>query len=403
MSSLRNDIAARDGGFTLIEILVVSGLLAVLLGALVELTSRGAELFDRGTRGQELADEATVAMRRVRESLDALAGPFPGWRGSDLPEARLIVSEAPLGLRDTLPGAGEAAAAHPAPRLQVLRSTVQLEPRHEEALLKTAVADFVERTQGPGVAEEIVAQHLAQWPRRGRGELLLLPWPSDSSGVFMELRVGERLADPELRPEGKLAITDIATVEELALDPKEVVATTHAVLGGLLHFEMEFWSQRTQSWNASGTRGGSVAWDSARAGLFVVEQGRDPLFALDRDPSSLGDARDDVWPRFVRVTMVVSSGASTSPEAYLVGALGASDTELRVSRDDELPDPAENPWLKVGAEWVKFGEVSGRRVGGLVRGGRGTLPAEHKSGDPVRIGRQVVTVIPLRCGRDSDD
>ena len=81
----------------------------------------------------------------------------------------------------------------------------------------------------------------------------------------------------------------------------------------------------------------------------------------------------------------------------------AGDDEMRVNREDALPDLAENPWLKIGSEWVHIGTIDGRRLKGLTRGARGTTAIDHTRGDSVRVGRQVVTVIPLRCGRDADD
>ena len=390
-------------GFTLIEVLVVTGLLGLLLGALVELTSRSAELFDRGTRGQDRADEALSAARRLREQFGDLAGPRPGWRGEGLPDARLLVHPAPLGLRGTLPPTDANSPQIAAPRLQVLRSTVQLDAAQEEALLRVAVPAFLERTEGQGLDPEVVEETIASWPRRGRGELLMLPWPTDDRGVFMELRVGERLADPELREPGELGLVDIATVEDLELERDLVLQTTRPVLRGLLHFEVEFWSQRTTAWTGGGSQGTQVSWDSARAGLLSSGTDLPTDFALDLGEASLLDARDDVWPRWARITLVVSSGPGAVPPSYLSQPLAATDTEFRVSRPDDLPDAGENPWLKIDNEWIHFGDVNGSNVLNVRRGVRGTTARSHARGTPVREGRMVVLVIPLRCGKDGDD
>ena len=324
-----------------------------------------------------------------------------------LPDARLLLHPVALGLRAADPETqGNGAPAIPgggAATVQALRSTIQLAPDREEALLATAVRAFLERTEGPGLDEESVQAQLAAWPRRGRGEVLLLPWPIDRTGVFLELRIGEQLIDPELREPGDLALPAIASLEELALDRDRVLATTRSIATGLLHFELEFWSQRSAAWNNLSGQGAETRWDSARAGLLHGESETAPGFALDLDSASLGDPRDDVWPRWARLTLVVARNQATAPESYLAQPLSAMDTELVVTRPEDLPDLQETPWLKVDAEWVRCSELVGARATGLRRGGRGTTARDHARGAAVRAGREVVLYVPLAVGRDSDD
>ena len=52
MTTRSDTASSREGGFTLLEILVVTGLLGMLLTSLIQLTSQGAELYQRGERGQ---------------------------------------------------------------------------------------------------------------------------------------------------------------------------------------------------------------------------------------------------------------------------------------------------------------------------------------------------------------
>jgi len=380
-----NDSRARAGerGFTLIEVTVVMGLLAILLSALVQITGQGAELWRRGESGQDLADRGLAAARVARDAIERVAGPRPGWRGEDgqarLPDARFVLHGG-----------------------NVLRSTVVLAPDREDELLATAVAAFLARTEGIQVPDEMLQEQIAAWPRRGRGEVIVLPWPADASGVFLDLRVGERLADPELQAPGERGVVELATAEELVLDPEFVLANTRVVASGLLHFGVECWSQRTASWaNASG-QGSESSWDSARAGLLVPVGEGAPGFALDIGPESLVDPRDDVWPRWLRVTLVVSRGRDVPPEAYLAQPLLQNDQHLVVTRADELPGTGESEWLKVDTEWVRFGDIAGENVGGLRRGGRGTTAKDHARGAAVRVGREVVLHLPLGAGREAD-
>jgi prepilin-type N-terminal cleavage/methylation domain-containing protein len=415
MSSLAVETRSpRDAGFTLIEITVVMGLLAVIFAALVQITGQGAEVWRRGERGQELADRALAAGRAARTALESIAGPRPGWRGGEpgtpqLPDARFLLHDAPFGSRspESAPRDNGSEAAPTVPnRVQVLRSSCLLEPAREEQLLVDAVRAFLERTEGVAVTDELVAEQLAAWPRRGRGELLVLPWPADEAGVFLDLRVGERLADPELRLPSELGVAEIASVEDLALAPALVLASTRVVASGLLHFGIECWSQRTQSWTDALGRGGETRWDSARAGLLArpADAGAaDAGFALDLSEASRLDPRDDVWPRWLRVTIVVAGAREVPPEGYLADPLSAEDQQLRVTRADDLPDAADQPWLKVDGEWVRFASRDGELVTGLRRAQRGTQAVDHARGAAVRVGREIVLQVPLRAGRDTDD
>lgn len=387
----RRTKAVRDEqGFTLLELVVAMGLLTGFLLMLVRLLGTGVGLFEEGERGQELLDRAQAATRAARDSLRDTCGPRLVGRPDGEPDARLLVYTTPF-------GAGGA-------RMQVLRSTVRLPAAREEQLLYEA---FVAIAKAQGAddreSEEIARERLATWPRSGRGEMLLLPWPADSEGVFWELRRSERPAEPLLMPSDELALVELAAPEDLALDPQRVLATTRVLATGLLHFEIRLWSQRTRSWDVVGSSGAEVTWDSARAGLLTGEKQTPEDFGLDIGPWSLRDPRDDVWPRWVRLTVVVARSQTATPESYLAQPVAANETSIRVTRPEELPDPLENPFVKIGPEWVRFSGVTGSSLTGVRRGQRGTTARQHDAGTPVRAGRMVVVDVPLAHGRDADE
>lgn len=382
------EASEAEQGFTLLELVVAMGLLTGFLLMLVRLLGTGVSLFDEGERGQELLDRAQAAARAARDAVSATTGPQLVGRPGGHPDARLLVHEV------TLAGT----------QVPVLRSTVRLAPAHEEALLRAA---FAARAREDGASEqrtqEIVEERLRAWPRTGRGEMVLLPWPAGEDGVFWNLRQGERLADPLLLEPEATTLLELAAPEDLVIEPEQVLASTEVVATGLLHFEIELWSQRTKGWDAIGATGAERTWDSARAGLLTSERESPSDFGLDLGPSSLDDPRDDVWPQWVRLTLVVARSPTAPPESRLSKALAENDKTLVVSRPEELPDPAENPWLKVGSEWIRFSNVSGSVAHGLRRGSRGTERRAHAAGTPVRVGRLVVVHVPLTHGRNGDD
>jgi hypothetical protein len=390
-----------SAGFTLLEVLVVTGLLGLLLGSLVQITSRGAELFDRGNRGQELTDQAMAIQRRTSEALGAIVGPRPGWRGDSSIDTRLLVHRAPMGISAELRRDQDAIA--PAAIGFVLRATVHIDNATETALLRPALRAFLERTEDGPVDDETLDRAVADWPRRGRGELLLLPWRTDTQGLRLELRMGVRLVDPELAGDDAPLAPQIVTLEDLALTPDFVLQNTKVIARNLLHVDLDFWSQRTRSWDARAGGGPERSWDSARAGLLRHEPPQAADFGLDLDAASLEDPRDDVWPRAIRVTLVVAAGPNSPPDGYLAGGITADELSMLVTRPEELPETTADPFVKIGAEWLRIGDVSGRRVDGLIRGQRGTTAIAHGSGEPIHVGRASTFMVPLHCGRDADD
>lgn len=390
---------AADAGFTLLELVVAMGLLASFLLLLVQLLSSSAGLFNAGERSQELADRAMAASRAVREALSSMAGPraeVPPGEGEL--DARLIVHWVGTG------GAPEPGAPRP-PRVPVVRSTVRLAPATEDRLLAEALRPLAVEQVGendPALLAARLEELVASWPRSGRGELLLTAWPSDPSGEFLDLRVGLRLADPELMPENELPLVMFEFAEDLALDSGTMRRTTRVEATDLLHFGVLCESQRTEFLGSGGSSGGESAWDSARAGLLLAPDDEREAFGLDLGGFSLADPRDDLWPRWMRVVVTVGRGPLATPEAFLTRSLDPEDRELTVASTDDLPERAVSPWVKVGTEWIRYSEQQGNRLVGLERGGRGTVPAEHPTGTPVRAGREVTLWIRVPHGRDGD-
>ena len=122
--------AANQRGFTLLELVVVMGILSGFLMLLVQFLDSGVQLFDEGETGQALADRAESARTSVERELRSLRGP-----GLDIengkPNDRLLVQMLPLGL--------PARSTPSDPRGLVLRAAVHLSPLHEERIRHDAM------------------------------------------------------------------------------------------------------------------------------------------------------------------------------------------------------------------------------------------------------------------------
>ena len=226
-------------GFTLLELVVVMGLLAAFCVMLLQLMTSGLRMFEEGEDGQALADRGANAARVVRKQWTDMLGPISTERG--LPQSRLLVQWMPLGLDH----GGEDDVAPT--RVQMLRALVRINEDEERAL--------VERQLEVESDQELAAE-LAGISRGGRARLWLLPWPSgDADGAYLQLRRGLFLPGAILDIDG-VGLDPMRVVEpSQELDAELVSLLTEPVVEGLLHVEFALWSQNTLGWDRPGEDG----------------------------------------------------------------------------------------------------------------------------------------------------
>ena len=404
MSALaeREAAAARTGGgFTLLELVVVMGILAGFLVMLVQLVDIGLRLFRDGEVSQALADRTSRAERLIRDELRALRGGTTG-RDRTTFDDRLVVQSLPIGL----PARPERGAS----RVQVLRGAVRLSPDRELALIESNLAAQVLRENGelpPAEVELRVAAKLQTEPLRGIGNLLLLPWRQEGEDdALLELRVAWLLPG-QLVPLGPDRWIDPFTVwvpGSPDLPAVLVERITTPILDDLLHVEFAFWSQRTLGWNQNrtatgGGTGPEQLWDSVRGG-WLVDEATGGEWAFDRGPDSLRDPTDDIHPHAIRVVCVVAQPRDLAPEGLLANGMGQDDLSLTLLDGERFPGPIDGGWVKVRGEWMHYAERVGDRLSGLRRGQRSTKVIEHPPGVRVHVGRTVEFVIPVAHAKD---
>ena len=386
-------------GFTLLEILVVMGLLFVFMTFLTNILFTATDIFSESQRGTEITQRTLAAQRPVEECLRDMTGPTQlGDGGSD---ARLLVQWADAGLRQ----------GHN--RLQVLRSTVRVDRRTEMELLKRQaeigfVAQYgeVEELQQDPRFKQALQQIMQQRGLRGRAQMLLLVWPQgDAEGAFLELRCGLFLPGESLpfkEADGR-SLMGLREVRPPEFPAQRVLENTKVLASGILHLEYRLKSQYTTDWNLEpGSAGPEWVWDSARAGWFDETKTGREQFTMDLGAGSLNTGTDDVYPYWVRYTLVVGNRAGGLPDAILADAISEGSKEARLVNTDNLPDPdTSDHMLKIGSEWVGFGTIRGRTLKGLRRGLRGTKARSHLHGTGVRAGRMRVGHVRLLHGRDN--
>lgn len=387
-------------GFTLIELVVVMGLLTIFAAFLIQLMSTSVSLFQQGERGQDMSDRADAAARAIEQSVRDMIGPS----GVDLdgrePKTRLLAQ--------WVAGVGNTAATSTvavAPRVQLLRATVRIDDRTEERLLRPVLFQEATATaegKAPAQIEARLRELIALAPRAGRATMLLVPRPAgDPEGAFFSVRrllqlPGQRIPIDRRHDVDLLEVAEVGSPE---LPWGVVDQLSESIAEDVIHLEFAFWSQLTQGWDQRiGDGGPEFSWDSARAGLFAESNDPREMFTLDVGPASLVDLTDDVFPRWIRITLVVASPVGS--EAILAGELRASDRGVDVIDESLLPNPKDTPMVKVGREWLRVGTLDGRALRGLVRGQRGTKAVDHAAGTRVRVGRTIELFVRVAHGKD---
>ena len=390
-----------QAGFTLIELVVVMGILAGFLVMLVQLVDSGLRMFGEGELGQQLADRTSRAQRIIAAELQALRGSSTG-RDRDRYSDRLLVQSLPIGL----PPRPEQNATH----VQMLRASIHLPVDRELALLDVALAAQLQREGAmlDGASLEAkVAERKRTEPLRGIGNLLLVPWRQlGADDAILELRVGWFLPGQLIPngPEHWIDPFEVAVPGSPELPGLLVYQVTMPLLQDLLHVEFLFWAQQTRSWNTSGGDesgglGPERIWDSTRGGLLVDAQfgGK---FALDRGIPSLGDTTDDVQPHAILVRCIVAQPADLAAEGLLAAELGVNETTLHLVEGSRFPGAADGGLVKIGGEWMHYDERLGDELRGLRRGQRNTKAINHAAGVRVHVGHTIEFVVPVAHAKD---
>lgn len=402
MSSHRHVRPAPTDGFTLIELIVVMGILSGFLVLLVQLVDTGLRLFQEGELGQALADRTSRAQHVIAGELSALRGSVSGRDRADADD-RLVVQRLPIGL----PPSPERDAT----KVQVLRAAVHL-PADREVVLRDAVLAMQALAERPDLAPADLEQELERRrrlePLRGIGNLLLLPWRQEGDEALLELRAAWFLPDQRLLlgPDRSIDPFAVPVPGSQDLPGLVVLQNTTPLLQDLLHVEFLLWSQTTTGWGTAAaadvTSGGSspeAIWDSARGGwLIAPDAGGEWKF--DRGPGSERDPTDDIQPHAILVRVVVAQPANVAPEGLLARACDPGDTTLWLLDGDRFPGAADGGWIKVGAEWMRYGSRDGDGLRSLQRGQRGTKARAHAAGARVHVGRAVEFVVPVPHARD---
>ncbi len=357
----------RARGFTLVELLAAAALFAMLAVLLFQMVRSAMDVWGTGERNRELSDRAAAAFELVATDLRAAWGGSPGGG----PRAALLF---------TWRTEDDDGDGLPERRLPLLRFTRLL---HEQATLEWLAA----AGDTPGglalVTGLLPADPATLRPTGGLAESLYTLACRPGAGLPLLVRAVRAPAG------GERSLLD----PELAGQPDRLLADTVEVAEDVLFFGCEFWGPATSAWGPAG--GALAAWDSTR-GLLAPD---DPDFPFGAGAASLDRPHDDVWPRLVRLTLVLDRVRGATASGTLAAGVSGDERRLRLAgaaflRDEEPPDH-----LLVEDEWVAVTAIEGDEVR-VTRGARGSVATSHADGVRVRAGRTFRRVLRLSAGRE---
>ncbi|MFM8385447.1 MAG: type II secretion system protein [Planctomycetia bacterium] len=399
-----------SGGFTLLELLISVAIFSILGGTAVFMMRQGAQMFSVGARDSELADRQDTLLPEVLADLQRIALPDsldppivpseemlePGMpKPAPPPPVGVRLRAGTVLLRDQ---ADPGLKGYPCPYVAFV---VHTGDEANDPRLRTA-GDPVRagETAKPYTKPEL-ERATAGTVFKATGGLMTVCWlavPLDAARPSV-LTLFRGFQSPVGGPDSLL---EPASFDTLA----EVRARFEKKHEGVLHFAVTWRRAGVRDWEAGTDRGGGEdvpyvgpVWDSTRA--------LDKSWPLFRDPASLGDPSDDLFPQYARLEATLIPpvlGGYKRGDTRLSDTVPAEATRLPVESLEPLLGRASGPrFLKVGTEWMRYDATRIDPVGLTVtveRGERGTGKQSHDVGADVWVGQAATTVMALPAWRD---
>jgi hypothetical protein len=388
-------MAARNRGFSILELLIAMSLFMVLGTALIALVTKAMDFLEAGTGGGELQDKGADFLRTFVSDLENVVVERGTLAGAPL--IRFLSDFVPID------SDGDGKIDYHAQRVAFVRSTNAdvVDPVARLGGTSTGANAYFDgrddsleassgRLRALGGLEEVIYMAVPEPPR---------PLESDESGAAEGAAgPGEKaepvpIADPGVLTLYRGVRSPVGGVGSLlerdtvkTVDDLKKVA--QPFLRGVLHFGVRFWAARTNSWDAlvvTGKTGAAFSvWDSTR-GILPPGTGRNE-FTMARGTASLTDPRDDVSPRMARVTFVYERTGRQADVDYLVGTMDESSRRLGVRRNTAFAVASQLSYVKVGTEWTEYASRTEERFDLRARGMLGTEAMPHRDGEKVRTG-----------------
>jgi hypothetical protein len=383
----------RASGMTIVELMASIAIFLALAGMVLQVMGGGLDLWSGGERGREVAEQADVLLDRLAEELRHVVS-IDGGTGEPAVKFYADFVEADPD--------GDGIAQFRAQRLLYVRRLFEASGNpllRQAGRVSGGQAFFTGQSgfAGPGSPAAGEAADPAESLRATGGllEVALVPAPDPRDEYRGRLVLWRAMRSP------------IGGVDSLfrSLEDRDGglrEEADEALAENLLYLGFEFFSGEDDVAAAVGEESGpSSTWDSTRGILPAGEDSES--FRLGRGPSSLEDPDDDVFPRAVRITVVVEAPPEDSYRAVLLQDLGRGDVRgrCRVQGGRFLEALGDGSHLvRLGHEWVEIAASNGQEIQITARGRLGTTPADHAEGTLVQVGHRFQRTVFLPTYRE---
>jgi prepilin-type N-terminal cleavage/methylation domain-containing protein len=385
----RSGLARRAGaprrgrlGFTLVELLVVLGLLSAFTYLAFRLLTGGLSIW-------RIADESRDQEERARVVLDLLRRDLGVTDGG--PMSRFVVDHG-----DTALG-GE---TYSRTRLRFVRTI----SRAEEARLRAGFVGPAGATSSAPAVDtaavdplpETKVNEFARVPGVGLLEVAYAtaPDPNAKDPAIGVLRRAVNPYDPES------AARSFFTKDFFEKAKGGFLERSADVAGGVLHFGISLVSQDTRAPNEPPDRGGpETSWDSTRFEFSSPKDLGVSHFSFANETPL--DSRDRIYPRRVQALLILEREDPDRIRPKLSNAIDAKTNDLQL--DDPRPfGVTPGDFIKVGGEWMVVASTERGLIRVRTRGALGTRGLAHNAGVAIHRGRPFRLEVPLDCARDAD-
>lgn len=370
----------QQGGFTLLELLASIAVFSMLIAMLFQLVKSGLDVWSLGERGKEATQKASLLLDQITTDLRMTrADPAPGAANAPV---RMLADYSVLDL--DLDQHAETTVQ----RLRFVRSLPEerFDPRIRE------IGDVPDGTV-PGDESDEAAVNARKRAAAGMAEVLYttarLPVKGADPAPLVLLRA---MKFPIGEPDSLCAL-------DLPEDDKKFFRLGTPLADGVLYLGFDFWSRDTASFDVLPPLEGAAfdTWDSTRALLLERETLNE--FPLAKSKDSLAEGDDDVFPRRVRVTLVLERDADETFDIQLAEEVSPTATALRIRPIRALDPATPYKFLKIGGEWVEWSVIRGEEVM-VTRGVRRSEAMAHPAGAKVHIGNTYQRTIEIPVYRE---
>ncbi len=365
-------------GFTLVELVLAAGLMALLMIAVFGLIEGSLSLWRKSETRRNLSEQASGVASLLAHDLRGLQA---GERGDLLVEWETFDTDGD-GLKETCwPRLRFVRQASEAELARMDRTTEDEQPLGEDGLPMAASAPRL----GPGLIE--VCWAVVPLDRKD----------PDARAEGLIYRGVQRIAHRSTRGSDVGNRDSYFHDDFISSSGMPNTASLDEVTGGLLWFQPLLATQTSivhNGWEIGGElQDAATAWDAWSSGR--LDDSHHAWNVAGAGMPTVGDSA--LLPRRIRIELEFERAIDRRRRTRTLSRIELTDVSFQVDDERRLPKPGN--FLKVDGEWMRVRSIRGNHLT-VERGMRGTQAMIHDGGALVHWGLAVVREVPVDLYRE---